>query len=1080
MTSTPSSPAAGPSEFLHALFDGTEGAIEIRCIEDKKGGASERAWLDLPGLLSNLDSLNAGAFKEGKAVFYGVLPREQGKGTTEDTLPGRVVWCDIDFKDVPEQAAWARVLAFEPTPNIIVHSGRGLHLYWLLERLTSSGTLGECARKVAHALGADHCHDAARILRLPGSLNLKACWSPDGLVYTANPDAPRCTVLLFEVEKKTPLLSLLNLPEAPNTDAGARGDYERKNDIPAEDMSDRVISWLEKDERLLDLWCSNGKDSGDVSNSGYDISFATKLVRLGVADVDELDAAVNCRPRTDTKKRSIRDIYRAVDAALGLVSGCNEVGIDDTDSIKEFFDRNAGPRPGQSPHVEEEPDEELKPKSPERIAFEQADDEVSRIQKLVVEWEGKLPAASELLSQQNEIRRQRKIVLDRIKAAERLRPLTPEQLYDLPEIRSALDAVSDAKNALASAQDEDRFLSISGLTAEDVAQRREALSLAKRRVRAAEQRLEMMEDAAHAAARQPAVDAASATMADVDALEAAVGDARVVISTVKEGKNRLKVAQAERAKAKKAMLAAEGAFTPNSSVYQGLKMDAYGGVRGNKTNLHRILELEPHFLNTFAYDTFTSRLYFKDQPMTDDEEWRIASLLEDVYDIPSVATETVRGAASLVGKKNSFHAVTKYLDSLAWDGVARVQTLLKCGFNAYEPEGDAGLLGLMSEKFMISMVARAYDPGCDMHTMLVLSGGEHGTFKSTGLRALVSPPCAGKHSAWFSDTHVELGTRAAAEQMQGKWMYEIAELHSFNPKDIEKIKAALSSASDNYRFAYAHYAEMLPRGSAFVGSTNNDYFLDDPTGSRRFMCARIKTVDKAWIEDNRDQLWAEAVSMYRRGVPWWWPVEEKRRLEHANKAFETTDPWAAQIESLINDKANESFPARLTHGLLLQAQAQDIPVDILLAHLSALSTSAGSAGPIKSKDAMALRAQATAAVTVLKPLLAEAGNDIGKALQMAKKGAKEAAAFCTLDVFDAKYLGVDPDRRTRAQEMKIAHLFRQLGCQKYNGEAVVDSGVHPALRLRNIRARWYLPPATIAGPEKVVEALLTAPASAAT
>ena len=58
-----------------------------------------------------------------------------------------------------------------------------------------------------------------------------------------------------------------------------------------------------------------------------------------------------------------------------------------------------------------------------------------------------------------------------------------------------------------------------------------------------------------------------------------------------------------------------------------------------------------------------------------------------------------------------------------------------------------------------------------------------------------------------------------------------------------------------------------------------DYFLDDPTGSRRFMCVRIKAVDKAWIETQRDQLWAEAVSMYKRGTPWWCPVADKRRRE---------------------------------------------------------------------------------------------------------------------------------------------------------------------------------------------------------
>lgn len=1079
MSLSPHSPAAGPSEFLHAIFDGTEGAIEIRCIQDKKDGSSERAWLSLDDLVASLDTLNVGAFKEGKAVFFGVLPRTPGRGTAADTLKGRVVWCDIDFKDVPEQEAWSRVFGFSPQPNIIAHSGRGLHLYWLLSELTHPDTLEECSKKVAYALGADHCHDAARILRLPGSQNLKACWSVDGTDYTPNQSAPRCTVILFDISKKTPLISLLNLPDATNTDAGARGDYDRKNEVPKDELPEKVLSWLDRDEHLLDLWCSRGKESGDMSNSGYDISFAFRLVRLGVSDVDDLDAAVNCRPRTDTKTKSVRDVYRAVDAALGTLTASNEVGIEDTDELRAFFDRFAGPTLGQSPHSVQEDSEEPVQKSVERLAFEEADSEVSRIHKLVVEWEGKLPAASELLSQVNEIRRQRKIAVDRIKVAEKLNPLQPEQLYALPDIVSALDGVSSAKHDFAVAQEEDRHLSVAGLTPEDVAVRREALALAKRQVRAAEQRLNVAIEAAQSGARKGYVDAAKAVLLDVEALENAVAEARNVISTVKEGKSRLKAAQEDRAKAKKAMLAAEGAFLPNQNVTQGLKMDAFGGIRGNKTNIHRIFEFEPHFKDTFAFDTFTNRLYFKNEPLSDDHEWSIASLLEDVYEIPSVSTEVVRGGASLVGKKNSFHAVTKYLDGLVWDGVSRVDSLLKQGFNAYDPEGDKTLLGLMSVKFMVSMVARAYDPGCDMHTMLVLSGGEHGTFKSTGLRALVSPTCAGKHSSWFSDTHVELGTRAAAEQLQGKWMYEIAELHSFNPKDIEKIKAALSSASDNYRFAYGHHAEAIPRGSAFVGTTNTDYFLDDPTGSRRFMCVKVRAVNKEWIEANRDQLWAEAVSLYRQGVPWWWPLEEKRRLEESNKSFESSDPWAVYVDKLVEKKRKDSFPAKLCLSLLLQSGAKGIGPDVLFAHLNTLASSAGLLGGVKTKEALALRSHATAAITVLKPILSDSEGDVQKAVDKVKRAVLEAAAFCTNDAYDTGYVDIGVDRRTKRIEGQLARLFNRVGCVKYSGEATSETGRHPTMRLRGVQARWYLPPAQETTEEKVAEDLLTVPAPTA-
>ena len=329
--STPPS-AATPSQFLHALFDGTDGAIELRAIEDKKDGASERVWLTVNELVNGLDVINAGAQAEGKAVFFGVLPREPGKGTADDVLHGRVVWADVDFKSTPENEAWDQVLAFTPSPNIIVHSGRGLHLYWLLENLVSPETLASCSRKVANALKADHCHDAARILRLPGSMNLKACW--DGNSYTQSPDAPVCTIALFETEKKTALIELLNLPEPPREAGEFSRNYNRKADLIGTELPPVVEKWLEDDKRLMELWCSTGKSGGDVSNSGYDISFARRLVCLGVTDPDILDAAVNVRPRTDGGEKNERDVQRAVDAAIGSVPPL-DVGSADTRCVAD-------------------------------------------------------------------------------------------------------------------------------------------------------------------------------------------------------------------------------------------------------------------------------------------------------------------------------------------------------------------------------------------------------------------------------------------------------------------------------------------------------------------------------------------------------------------------------------------------------------------------------------------------------------------------------------------------------------------------------------------------------------------------
>lgn len=103
---------------------------------------------------------------------------------------------------------------------------------------------------------------------------------------------------------------------------------------------------------------------------------------------------------------------------------------------------------------------------------------------------------------------------------------------------------------------------------------------------------------------------------------------------------------------------------------------------------------------------------------------------------------------------------------------------------------------------------------------------------------------------------------------------EMAELAGLKKADIESIKHFISKQEDTFRPAYARVAETFPRQCVFVATTNENTFLRDPSGNRRFMPVDIwnkKLVDneelKALINDpdEIDQIWAEAVYMFRKG-----------------------------------------------------------------------------------------------------------------------------------------------------------------------------------------------------------------------
>ena len=86
------------------------------------------------------------------------------------------------------------------------------------------------------------------------------------------------------------------------------------------------------------------------------------------------------------------------------------------------------------------------------------------------------------------------------------------------------------------------------------------------------------------------------------------------------------------------------------------------------------------------------------------------------------------------------------------------------------------------------------------------------------------------------------------------------------------MKAFLTRRYDDFRPPYQRRNVQTPRQCVFTGSTNDQQYLRDPTGNRRFWPVRLSTplsdADLAALEGARDQLWAEALAAYRAGEPW--------------------------------------------------------------------------------------------------------------------------------------------------------------------------------------------------------------------
>ena len=211
--------------------------------------------------------------------------------------------------------------------------------------------------------------------------------------------------------------------------------------------------------------------------------------------------------------------------------------------------------------------------------------------------------------------------------------------------------------------------------------------------------------------------------------------------------------------------------------------------------------------------------------------------------------ELFRDVTSNIARRNSFHPVRDYLNTLAWDQEPRIERWLI----DYAGAPDTPYVRAVSRIVLVAACRRIRKPGSKYDEMLILESPQ-GTDKSSGLRALAA------NEDWFTDD-LPLGsdTRRFMESTVGKWIVEAGELKGMGKSDVNSLKQCLSRQRDEARMAYGHKSTRVPRQFVIIGTTNEtDGYLRDGTGNRRFWPVRVQRFDLTRLRADRDQLWAEA------------------------------------------------------------------------------------------------------------------------------------------------------------------------------------------------------------------------------
>lgn len=334
-----------------------------------------------------------------------------------------------------------------------------------------------------------------------------------------------------------------------------------------------------------------------------------------------------------------------------------------------------------------------------------------------------------------------------------------------------------------------------------------------------------------------------------------------------------------------------------------LDYDRKGSIKSTAKNIIHILENDPLLSGHLWHDLFSGFDLVKgglpwDRKATqwgnrDDANLRI--YLEENYGV--TGKDKIKDAKDAVFTRNRVHPIRDYLNGLTWDGVPRLDTLIV----DYLGAADTVLNRAMTRKHFAAAVARVMNPGCKYDYCLIITGAE-GIGKST-LFAVMG-------GEWFNDSLVTMEGKNGMEQARGGWVIELPELGSIKRSDVEQVKAYISRQDDTYRPAYGTVVEKHPRQCIFCGTTNETYFLKGDTGNRRFwvMAAnpdvRKHNDVKADLMAERDQIWAEAVEVWRKGEKLYLPkdLEIEARQRQAEYNDEADDPMKDMLTAYLEMK----------------------------------------------------------------------------------------------------------------------------------------------------------------------------------
>ena len=342
----------------------------------------------------------------------------------------------------------------------------------------------------------------------------------------------------------------------------------------------------------------------------------------------------------------------------------------------------------------------------------------------------------------------------------------------------------------------------------------------------------------------------------------------------------------------------------------------------------------PEVEGVIAFNEFTNNVIKLKPPpwggkagvWEEEDELEMGNWLTREHWLPSMPRGTLEEAVLMVSKRHKFHPVRERLERIrgTWDGQGRLRTWLR---HACMREQDAvdkateEYLARVGTWLLMAMCARVLPekkdgsrvicgPGTKYDYMVIFEGAQ-GAKKSTLASVL-----GWEYSA---DTGLVLGEKDSYQNLQGIWVYEWGELDALNKSEVTRVKQFVSSQKDRFRASFDRRPKDYPRQVVFIGTTNEDHYLTDSTGNRRFWPVAVtREIDIEWVAANIEQMFAEALVYVDAGERFYPTAKEQRELFNPQQDARTVEnAIEADITRFLYDE-RQHVPLGQENGSLLE------------------------------------------------------------------------------------------------------------------------------------------------------------------